>query len=418
MTRHEETEVIIIGAGPGGSLAGATLANRGRKVIALEREYFPRFVIGESQLPRSTQLLEEAGLLDDVLARNFMKKYAATFKKLDRTARIVFAEGLPGDAPMAFQTPRGLFDQVLATGARKRGVDVRFGHQVDAVEFHDDRVTLHATDLEYQRKIVFTAKWLLDCSGYGRVLPKLLDLEAPPCLSPRKACFTMFEGDDRPDGREEGDIWINVVPDLGWGWLIPFSDGRTSVGFLTEAERYDALGDNDRERLLAMVRREPNSAARLRKAEPVLKVQQLQGWTRIVTRMSGPRWVVAGNAGDFIDPVFSSGVMLAMESATLAGKLVHRALDGEPIDWMRDYQEVVKRATDVFRAFAQSWYAGELVRIIFSSEAEQEENIRRSIVSVLGGNVLNQKNSLVRNPDRGLKTVLALIEQRHATAAN
>ena len=416
MTRHEETEVIIIGAGPGGSLAGATLANRGRKVIALEREYFPRFVIGESQLPRSTQLLEEAGLLDDVLARNFMKKYAATFKKLDRSARIVFAEGLPGDAPMAFQTPRGLFDQVLATGARKRGVDVRFGHQVDAVEFHDDRVTLHATDLEYQRKIVFTAKWLLDCSGYGRVLPRLLDLEAPPALSPRKACFARFEGDERPAGLEEGDVWINSIPGLGWGWLIPFSDGRTSVGFLTEATRYDALADNDRDRLLAMIELEPNTAHRLRQAEPVLKVQQLQGWTRQVTRMFGPRWLVAGNAGDFIDPIFSSGVMLAMESATLAGKLVHRALDGEQVDWMDEYQDVMKRATDVFRGFAQSWYDDELVRIIYSSDVDPDENIRRSIVSILGGNVLNQKNSLVRNPDRGLKTVLALIEQRHAAA--
>jgi flavin-dependent dehydrogenase len=418
MVRHEETEVIIIGAGPGGSLAGATLANRGRKVIALEREYFPRFVIGESQLPRSTQLLEEAGLLDDVLSRNFMKKYAATFKMGNQTARIVFGEGLPGDAPMAFQTPRGLFDQVLATGARKRGVDVRFGHQVDAVEFHDDRVTLHATDLEYQRKIVFTAKWLIDCSGYGRVLPKLLDLEATPSLSSRKACFTMFEGDERPDGQQEGDVWINSIPSLGWGWLIPFADGRTSVGFLTDAARYDALADNDRDRLLEMVKLEPNTAHRLRKAVPALKVQQLQGWTRQVTRMFGPRWLVAGNAGDFIDPIFSSGVMLAMESATLAGKLVHRALDGEPIDWMSDYQDVMKRATDVFRAFAQSWYDDELVRIIYSSDVDADENIRRSIVSILGGNVLNQKNSLVRNPDRGLKTVLALIEQRHAAAAN
>lgn len=417
MVRHEETEVIVIGAGPGGSLAGATLANRGRKVIALEREYFPRFVIGESQLPRSTQLLEEAGLLDDVLSRNFMKKYAATFKNGNQTARIVFGEGLPGDAPMAFQTPRGLFDQVLATGARKRGVDVRFGHQVDAVEFHDDRVTLHATDLEYQRKIVFTAKWLLDCSGYGRVLPKLLDLEAPPVLSSRKACFAMFEGDERPAGLEEGDVWINSIPGLGWGWLIPFSDGRTSVGFLTEATRYDALADNDRDRLLEMIKLEPNTARRLRKAEPVLKIQQLQGWTRLVTRMFGPRWLVVGNAGDFIDPIFSSGVMLAMESATLAGKLVHRALDGEQIDWMSEYQDVMKRGTDVFRAFAQSWYDDELVRIIYSSDVNPDENIRRSIVSILGGNVLNQKNSLVRNPDRGLKTVLALIEQRNGAAA-
>lgn len=416
MVQHEETEVIIIGAGPGGSLAGTTLANRGRKVIVLEREYFPRFVIGESQLPRSTQLLEEAGLLDVVLARNFMKKYAATFKNGDQTRRFCFADGLPGDAPMAFQTPRGLFDQVLTTAARARGVDVRFGHQVDAIDLHEDRVTLHVTDLEAQRKIILTGRWLLDCSGFGRVLPRLLDLEAPPCLLPRKACFTMFEGDQRPGGAEEGDIWINVLPGVGWGWIIPFSDGRSSVGFLADATRYDAAADTDRERLLAMVRAEPNMNRRLRQAEPVLKVSQIQGWTRTVHRMSGPRWAVVGNAGDFIDPIFSSGVMLAMESGTLAAKLVDRELAGEAIDWQREYENVIKRATDVFRAFAQSWYDGDLVRIMFSDETD--ENIRRSIVSILSGNVRNQKNSLVRRPERGLKTLLAAIEQRAAAGVN
>ena len=412
--RHDEAEVIIIGAGPGGALAGATLANRGRRVIALEREYFPRFVIGESQLPRSTQLLQEAGLLDAVMGRHFMKKYAATFKNGDRTTRYCFADGLPGDLPMAFQTPRGPFDQVLATAARARGVDIRFGHQVDAVELHDDRVVLQVTDLESQRKITFTGKWLLDCSGFGRVLPKLLKLDSPPCLMPRKACFTMFEGDRRPAGEEQGDIWINVIPGLGWGWIIPFADGRSSVGFLTEASRYDALADNNHDRLLEMVKREPNTAERLRQAVPVNKVMELQGWTRMVSSMFGRRWTVVGNAGDFIDPIFSSGVMLAMESGTLAGKLVHRVLDGETVDWMTEYQQAIKRATDVFRGFAQSWYDGDLVKIVFSPNPPDQA--RRSIVSVLGGNVLNQKNPLVRNTDKTLKNILTAIGGRAPTA--
>lgn len=412
--QHEEADVIVIGAGPGGSLAATTLANRGRCVIALEREYFPRFVIGESQLPRSTQLMEEAGLLDAVRGRNFMNKYAATFKNGDATTRYRFADGLPDDAPMAFQTPRGPFDQVLATAARSRGVDIRFGHQVDAIELYDDRVVLQVTNLESQQKTAFTAKWLLDCSGFGRVLPRLLNLEAPPCLVPRKACFAMFEGDRRPAGEEEGDIWINVLPDVGWGWIIPFADGRSSVGFLADAARYDAMADNDRDRLLAMVRAEPNMGERLRKAEPVLKVMQLQGWTRMVTRMFGPRWAVAGNAGDFIDPIFSSGVMLAMESGTLAGKLVHRELSGETVNWESEYQDVIKRATDVFRGFAQSWYDGDLVKIVFAKNPP--EQTRRSIVSVLGGNVLNLKNPLVRNTDKTLKNILSVADDERIAA--
>lgn len=412
MIRREETEVLIIGGGPSGSLAGATLANAGRNVITLEREFFPRFVIGESQLPRSTELLREAGLLDGVLSRNFMKKHAACFKRGGETTRFDFADGLPGDPAYAFQTPRGLFDQVLATGARARGVDVRFGHQVDSIDFHEDRVVVHATDLETQEKLSVTAQWLLDCSGFGRVLPKMLDLEAEPCLSPRRACFAMLEGDRRPSGVEEGDIWIVAHPGVGWGWIIPFADGRSSVGFLADAATYEAIPGSERDRLLHMIRTEPNMAERLHVAKPVVKVGQHQGWTRIVKRMVGPRWAVVGNAGDFIDPIFSSGVMIAMESGMLAGKLVHRALAGLPVDWMSEYQDVIKRATDVFRGFAQSWYRDDLVRIIFS--ADPPDRVRRSIVSVLGGNVLNQKNSLVRNTDNSLKAILATLDERQA----
>jgi flavin-dependent dehydrogenase len=416
MTRKEEAEVVIIGAGPASSIAGAHLAKAGRKVVALEREWFPRFIIGESQLPRSTVLMQEAGLLDGVVSRNFMKKFAATFKLAGDTVRYVFADGLPGDPPMAFQTPRGQLDQVLATGARAKGVDIRFGHQVDAVDAREDRVVVHATDLETQEKVELTARWLLDCSGFGRVLPRLFNLEADPCLVPRTALFTMFEGDDRPSGDEEGDIWAGIVPNVGWTWQIPFSDGRTSVGFLADTAKYDALGGSDRDKLLAMIKQEPNAARRLRNAKPVNKVGKLVGWTRIVKKMYGPRWAVVGNAGDFIDPIFSSGVMLAMESGTLASKAVLAELAGEKVDWMAEYQDPIKKATDVFRSFVQSWYEGDLVRILFATDPS--EGIRRSIVSILGGNVLNQKNSLVRQPDKGLKTLLAAIERRDRGAAS
>jgi flavin-dependent dehydrogenase len=413
-TRNEEADVIIIGAGPASSLAGATLANRGRSVIALEREYFPRFVIGESQLPRSTMLLEQAGLLDAVLARNFMKKYAATFKLGNEVVRYCFADGLPGDPPMAFQTPRGQLDQVLATAARGKGVDVRFGQQVESVDLSKpDRVSLAVTDLETQEKQTYTGKWLLDCSGFGRVLPRLFNLEAEPCLVPRTACFTMFEGDNRPSGSEEGDIWCGIVPNVGWCWLIPFSDGRTSTGFLADTKRYDALPGSDRDRLLALLKLEPNCAERLRDARAVNKVQRLAGWTRIVKQMYGPRWAVVGNAGDFIDPIFSSGVMLAMESGTLVGQLADRELAGDRVDWMSEYQDPIKKATDVFRGFVESWYEGDLVRILFATDPS--EGIRRSIVSILGGNVRNPKNSLVRQPEKGLKTLLHAIESRKRT---
>jgi 2-polyprenyl-6-methoxyphenol hydroxylase-like FAD-dependent oxidoreductase len=139
-------------------------------------------------------------------------------------------------------------------------------------------------------------------------------------------------------------------------------------------------------------------------------VRRLQGWTRIVTRMFGPRWAVVGNAGDFIDPIFSSGVMLAMESATLAAECVDRQLAGDRVDWLREYQEVIKGATDVFRTFVEAWYRGDLVRVLFATE--QSDPVRRAITSVLGGNVLNRNNSLVRNGENGLRALVRALEHR------
>ena len=402
-----DADVLIIGAGPAGSIAGALLARRGRHVVTLEAGTLPRFQIGESLLPRCNDLLDAAGLLDAVISRRYQPKRGALFLDGERRERISFADVLPGQATQTFQVPRDDFDQTLSTAARRLGVDVRYNHRVEAVELRDDSVRLTVLDVESNNRSELNASFLLDCSGYGRVLPRLLSLEKPSEVPPRLALFTWVEGDKRPSGEQEGDIWICVHPRSSWGWIIPFSNGRTSVGLVMPGSDYDSVGGCDRDRLFQLLQEDPNVRERLRNAVPVLRTSKLQGWAAAVTRFHGPRWAVTGNASEFLDPVFSSGVTLALESSSLAAALVDRTLSGESIDWNAEYDGPIGRAVGVFKAFVRHWYEGDLPRIIFGPK--RNTGITQSITAVLGGYVRDQNNPFVRDPDRTLAAVAKLV---------
>ncbi len=405
-TLPSHTDVLIIGAGPAGAVAGATLARAGFRVLAVEKQWFPRHVIGESLLPRCNELLAQAGLLEAVQGRNYLVKHAAKFFKGDLTERFCFRESLPGDWTSSFQVPRDDFDQTLVTAARKQGVDVRFGHEGKDVGFHEAGAAVHLLDLEGGEAATVEARFVLDCSGPARVLSRLLALDGPADILARSAYYTHVEGDLRPEGEAEGDIWVVLHPNGSWIWIIPFSNGRTSVGVVAEQATFDAYEGSDQERLWAILREEPTCAARLAKAEPVMKTQRLHGWTTITRQLHGPGWAVAGNAGDFLDPVFSSGVMFALESATLAGQLIGRQLRGEAIDWDAAYDGHMQKAIGVFRTFVKAWYAGDLARLFFF-EGTKPRRFIQSICSILGGNVLNEENPLVKDGCReGLDRML------------
>lgn len=400
-----KTDVLIIGAGPAGTVAGATLARAGFRVLVVEMQWFPRHVIGESLLPRCNELLAQAGLLEAVQQRAYLPKHAATFFLGEKVQRFCFRDSLPGDWTSSYQVPRDDFDQTLVTAARRQGVDVRFGLEVRGADFHGEGATVSLSDLETGEASALEARFVLDCSGPARVLSRHLGLDEPADILARSAYYTHVEGDLRPDGEAEGDIWVVLHPNGSWIWIIPFSNGRTSVGVVAEQATFDAYEGSDHDRLWAILREEPNCAQRLARSEPVMKTQRLHGWTTITRKLHGPGWAVAGNAGDFLDPVFSSGVMFALESATLAGQLAARQLRGESVDWDVDYDGHMQKAIGVFRTFVKAWYAGELARLFFSGV--KPPKFIQSICSILGGNVLNEQNPLVRDGCReGLDRML------------
>ncbi len=398
--RVERADVVITGAGPSGSIAAGMLRRQGRQVLVLERETFPRFSIGESMLPQIMTYVEEAGMLRDVVQAGFQFKNGANFtwggRRTDFDFRDKFGEGWG----TTYQVQRGRFDKVLADAAARQGADVRFRHEVQAVEV-GDAPSLTVKNLESGEVFRVETKLILDASGFARLLPRLLDLELPSNFPVRQAFFTHVQDNiGRADNFDRDKIRIvvhPVRPDV-WYWLIPFSDGRMSVGVVAAAEYLDRYQGTETEKLRALIDEDPETKAVLSNAVWDTPARTLRGYASNVKRLCGPGYALLGNAGEFLDPVFSSGVTIAMTSSHLAVKCAVKQLDGQPVDWEREYSKPLKKGVDTFRAFVEAWCRGRFMNIIFHPTPDPE--IRRCVCAILAGYAWNEKNPYVAEPRR------------------
>ncbi len=408
-----DLDVLIIGAGPAGSTAAALLQREGFRLLVVEKQYFPRFVIGESLLPHCMDLLQEAGLLDCVKQQRFMQKNGAVFLRGHETCNFDFSAQFTAGWKYTYQVPRADFDQALANAVTERGLGILFGHGVTAVAFHDAhaRATLEQPDGS-SRSV--TARFVLDCSGYGRVLPRLLHLEEPSRFPVREALFTHVTGDQRPEGREEGKIWACIHPGGAWIWIIPFSNGRTSVGVVAEPEFFAGYPAQPEERLRAILSSDPSAGPRLAEMKFVFAPQRISGYACAVKQLFGPGFALVGNATEFLDPIFSSGVTLALASANCAAKVLARQLRGEAVNWQTDYADHVMQGINAFRAYVSAWYDGTLHEIFFAAGANP--GIMRQICSVLAGYVWDRSNPYAAQPERALPLLSRIVQTRARSA--
>jgi len=406
-----DVDAVIIGAGPAGSSAAALLHREGFRVLVIERERFPRFVIGESLLPRCMDLLQEAGLLEIAERQGFMKKHGAVFHRDRAMCDFDFAAQFTSGWHYTWQVPRADFDKTLADAVAARVVEIRYGHTVLAAELEGPHVASISVAQPDGLRSAITARFVLDCSGYGRVLPRLLDLEVPSRFPPREALFTHVTGDRRPAGHEEGKIWACIHPGGAWLWIIPFSNGKTSVGAVAGPDFFARYPADPDERLRAIISSDPSAGPRLADAQFVFPARRIGGYACAVKRLHGPRFALVGNATEFLDPIFSSGVTLALDSANRAARVLTRHLRGEPVDWEVDYAAHVMQGINTFRSYVSAWYDGTLPDIFFSARKNPE--IMRQICSVLAGYVWDESNPYVAQADRALP-LLAQIARRQA----
>lgn len=405
----DAVDVAIIGAGPAGSVAAALLRKAGRSVLVLERQHFPRFSIGESLLPQSMAYLEEAGMLQAVVEAGFQYKNGAHFISGERASSFDFRDKHTPGWGTTYQVERGTFDNLLIGCAAKAGAEVRFGHTVRAMQTGDAPV-LEVED-EAGNTYKVHARFVLDASGFGRVLPRLLNLEAPSRMPTRAAIFTHVQ-DGIPFGAmDRNKITVAVHPahrDV-WYWMIPLAGGRSSVGCVAEAAFLDAPEEAREARLRELIRQEPTLARLIGDAPFLMPVRHIGGYSANVERLHGAGYALLGNSGEFLDPVFSSGVTIAVRSAHLAVQVLSRLLDGEAVDWQREYDVPLRKGIDTFRAFVERWYTGELQEIIFYPH--QTDSIRRMISAVLAGYAWDESNPYVADPERRLNTLFEVCSQ-------
>ena len=411
MARIEQTEVVIIGAGPAGAIAAALLRKQGRQVLVLERETFPRFSIGESLLPQCMAFIEAAGLLQDVVEAGFQYKNGAFFARgADETTFFDFRDKWSKGWGTTYQVQRGEFDKVLADGAAKTGAEFRYQQTVLSVELEGDTPALVVKDNASAEAYRVEARFVLDASGFGRVLPRLLDLETPSSFPVRGALFTHVEDRTAPAAFDRNKIIISTHPEHEdvWYWTIPFSNGRCSLGVVAEPSFLARYTGDDLTRLQALVQAAPNLKQLLANAVWDTPVRQITGYSANVKSLYGKHFALLGNAGEFLDPVFSSGVTIAMCSATLATKVLGRQLDGEAVDWEADYARPLKRGVDAFRVFVTAWYDGRFQKLIYYKGKNDE--IRRMVASILAGYAWDETNPCVREPERWMNALVAAIE--------
>lgn len=407
----EKTDVAIIGAGPSGAVAAALLRKYNRKVVVLERSSFPRFSIGESLLPQSMEFLAEADLLDAVNHGGFQYKNGATFARNLTQVPIDFRQKFSQGPGTTFQVRRAQFDLLLAQEAEKKGASIRFGHQIDA--FHQDSdgspVLTMTNDKGKTQKI--QAKYVLDASGFGRVLPRLLNLEEPSNFPQRMSVFTHIQDNISDPGHDRDKILIVIHPHLVdvWYWLIPLSNGRCSLGVVAPESYFGKAQQTNEQLLHHAIQQSPDLCALLGNAVYDTPVNQINGYASNVKSLWGDRYALLGNAGEFLDPVFSSGVTIAMKSASLAAPLVERFLNQEQVDWQREYASPLQQGIDTFKTFVTAWYDGSFQQVLFYQN--QQPEIKAMITSILAGYAWDTSNPFVSEPQKRLNSLVKLCSQ-------
>jgi geranylgeranyl reductase family protein len=377
-------DVIVIGGGPSGSTVAARLAQRGRRVLLLEKEHFPRFHIGESLLPCSMPLFEELGVMPALQAHGFLPKYAAEFVTADGslTQRYAFADGLIPGAPSAFEVDRAEFDHVLLKNAARLGVDVREGAAVTRFEIgHESAEVTVRDDAGIESR--FSAQLLIDATGQTSMLAGKLGLREMDLGLKNFAVFSHFEGAERHQGKREGDISVVLVPG-GWWWVIPLADGRTSVGQVGPASMLRGRKPDEayfHEQIAAT----PYLAKRLGQATRVAPVRTISDYSYVSRKLAGDRFVLVGDAGAFIDPVFSTGVYLGMVGAFRAAEAVDAALSAGRYSRREfvDYETWVLKQVDTYKKFVKGFYKPEFVELLMAPSNFLD--LRAAITSLLAG---------------------------------
>ena len=360
-------DVIVIGGGPAGSTAATTLAQAGRRVLVLEKAKFPRFHIGESLLPYNRKIFDDLGVWEKVSTVGFTKKRAAQFLMGNgsRGNRLEFSKGAFTEFPEAMQVERAKFDDILLHHSRENGAEVREESTVLEHRVEHDRVVIKYRSADGAEHEV-TAPYLIDASGLGNFTGNRESQREYYAGHKKLAIFSHFDGVDMPTGDELGDILI-VRRENSWIWLIPLAGGKTSVGLVIDSADFKVLGKTPQEAFDDAVLTTPVVRKRFATAEMLEKLHVIADFSYKNDRLVSPRVLRAGDASGFIDPMFSSGVLLAMTSGQQGAQAIHHALDtGKALTaGMKRYEKDNRKRIAIYWEFIENFYKLHFTQLFF-----------------------------------------------------
>jgi flavin-dependent dehydrogenase len=373
-------DIAIVGGGPAGSTAGTLLAKQGWNVAIFEKEEFPRFKIGESLLPGSLRTFERMGVKEKIDRADVIVKYGGKIISAcgTRSNRFLFCDVFRCKYPTSYQVERSMFDKLLLDHAAESGCQVSQGTLVTDLAFESDGVTVRTDDN------VFRAKYLIDCSGRNSLIGSRFKLRQNYPHLKKFSLFAHFEGVDREPGID-GTLTKMIRGKDRWIWIIPITAKKTSIGVVFDAQTFKRMKMEPETAFHQILQENPKVIEQMSRAERITEVHATGDFSFRNKRLTGERWVLAGDAAGFIDPVWSSGVFIAILSGEKAADMLDRILrqpERRAAEFSR-YERQVGRVMDLYLRFVTSWYTQEFAEVFF--HPQQFFQLVPAVNSVLAG---------------------------------
>lgn len=402
-------DVIVIGGGPAGSTAATLLARKGFSVLLLERDRFPRFQVGESLLPYNNDLFARLGVTDKMKAGDYFPKYGAQFVtgdgKIEYTFR--FDRTLASQYHSSFQVKRAEFDEMLLRNAGTSGVEVREQAGVTSVDLSDPSRVVVRTAAGDRCE----ARFVLDASGHGALLGNRVGEKSDVESLKKVAIFAHFRGVPRAEGRNAGNTVIVVLQDA-WFWMIPVNRELMSVGLVVDRDHVRNCGLEPEELLNRTIAATPWMAERMSGAERVTPVYARRDFSYRMKKIVGENYALIGDAAGFLDPIFSTGVFIAMKSADIASTAVEARLRTGSMRLLKHYQRDMSTALEKYFQFISHFYRREFLEVFL--QPSEKFGLLPVIVGVLAGNVFTKKWDRLK---LGLFFALVAIQKRKQVIA-
>ncbi|MBL8174637.1 MAG: tryptophan 7-halogenase [Bryobacterales bacterium] len=395
----QQTDVVVIGGGPAGSTVSTLIAQRGHKVTLFEREKFPRFHIGESLIPETYWVLERLNMLDKMRNSHFIKKYSVQFVSANGklSAPFYFWDNKPHECSQTWQVVRSEFDQMMLNNAREHGVEAHEGIHVQDLLMEDNRaVGVRVRDAGGSTREV-RAKVVVDASGQSGLIQHKFKLRLWDPILNKGAIWTYWEGAYRDTGKDEGaTIVLQTVNKQGWFWYIPLHDNRISVGVVAPFD-YLFKGRNNHEKTYEEeVAACPAVQERIANAKRVTGYFATRDYSYRATQVAGDGWVMVGDAFGFLDPLYSSGVLLALKSGELAADAICEGFEKNDLSpaQLGKWGDSFNQGVDRMRRLVCEYYAG----FNFGKFVRNYPHLRGTVTDLLIGDLFTERVDCVWQP--------------------